>query len=489
MRKNIRLLIILSSICVIMNACSDKIPPSEETQEQADIFPDYTEVTIPRNIAPLNFQMRNPHTEAFAVFTVNGKSLQIKEEKGQFRVPIPDWKELVENAGGQTLRVKLYAKSEKWLAYPDFSLFIAPEPIDSYLAYRLIEPGYELWNQMGIYQRCLENFEQSPIMENKYSGRNCMNCHAFCSRNPDKILFHMRGKYAGTYLINGHQIEKLNTKTDQTISALVYPSWHPSGNYVAFSVNETNQAFHSNDKNRIEVFDNQSDIVIYDVGKHEIVSAPLLRSPKAFETFPTFSPDGRTLYFCSAEAKNMPQEYAEVKYSLCSVAFDPETRQFGAQIDTLYNGKENGKSVSFPRVSPDGKFLLYTLSDYGNFSIWHKDADLYLLDIEKGTSEPLRAVNSADTESYHSWSGNSRWIVFSSRRMDGLYTRPFIAYIDKEGKASKPFPLPQEESDFYHKFMKSYNIPEFISGKVPSHIRELRSLAKEDKGIDVSYAK
>ena len=49
----------------------------------------------------------------------------------------------------------------------------------SYLAYRLIEPGYELWNQMGIYQRNLEDYKQSPIMENKYSGQNCMNCHSF----------------------------------------------------------------------------------------------------------------------------------------------------------------------------------------------------------------------------------------------------------------------------------------------------------------------
>ena len=189
----------------------------------------------------------------------------------------------------------------------------------------------------------------------------------------------MRDKYAGTYLIDGDKIEKLNTKTEQTISPLVYPSWHPSGKYVAFSVNQTSQSFHSNDKNRVEVFDSQSDVVVYDTEKHEIISTPAIRTKEAFETFPTFSPDGRTLYFCTAEARSMPHEYSEVKYNLCSIAFDPVTRSFASEIDTLYNVRENGKSVSFPRVSPDGKFLLFTLSGYGNFSIWHKDADLYIL--------------------------------------------------------------------------------------------------------------
>lgn len=470
-------------------SCSDTIPPSKETTEQPVLFPDYTDVTIPSNIAPLNFKIQNPHTEAFVVFSIGERKIQVKEKNGQFRIPASSWKKLLNEAGGKAVRVNLYAKDKEWVAYPAFSFFIAPEPMDSYLAYRLIEPGYELWNQMGIYQRNLEDYEQSPIMENKFSGQNCMNCHSFCMQNPDKMLFHMRDKYSGTYLINGDKIEKLNTKTDQTLSPLVYPSWHPSGRYVAFSVNQTSQSFHSNDRNRVEVFDRQSDVVVYDVEKHQIVSTPSLRTEEAFETFPTFSPDGKTLYFCTAKARPMPQEFSEVKYNLCSIAFDPDTRQFGSRIDTLYNAEVNGKSVSFPRVSPDGKFLLYTLSGYGNFSIWHKDADLYLLDIESGASRPLHNANSTDTESYHSWSSNSRWIVFSSRRIDGLYTRPYFAYIDEQGNASKPFLLPQKDTEFYHRSMKSYNIPEFITGKVSSKIRTISALAKDDKGINVSYVK
>ena len=73
------------------------------------------------------------------------------------------------------------------------------------------------------------------------------------------------------------------------------------------------------------------------------------------------------------------------------------------------------------------------MADYGTFPIWHKEAYLYLLDLCTGQYEPLTACNSNDTESFHSWSGNSRRIVFSSRRGTGLYTRLNFSHIDSNG--------------------------------------------------------
>lgn len=299
----------------------------------------------------------------------------------------------------------------------------------------------------------------------------------------------MRKNFAGTFLINGDRVEKLNTKTPQTISPLVYPSWHPSGNFVASSVNETKQMFHSTDPNRIEVFDYKSDVVVYDVDKHEIFTSPLLFSESAFETFPTFSPDGETLYFCSADSMTMPDDYDKVKYSLCSISFDAKTRKFGNKVDTLYHARKNGKSISFPRVSPDGRYLMFTLFDYGNFSIWHREADLYLMDLTNNSLIALNNLNSDETESYHSWSSNSRWVVFSSRRIDGLYTHPFFAHIDEKGKASKPFILPQEQVDFYMQFMKSFNIPEFVKGEITMSPYQITQKARKDKGVDVLFNK
>ncbi|MDR1500746.1 MAG: hypothetical protein LBI58_07185 [Tannerellaceae bacterium] len=484
---------------ILLASCAYTVPEGKKDSALPSIFPDYAGTVIPPNIAPLHFALTMPVEEAYAVFEAGSVSLTVKAKKGSFNIQPSPWKKLLAAASGSSVNVTITAlpsitdaiadgsSDGDWISYAPFSLYVAGEPVDSYLAYRLIEPVYELWNHMGIYQRDLESYAETPIIENELTGNNCMNCHSFRMQDPHKMLFHTRATYSGTIIIDGDRIEKLNTGTEQTIAPLVYPCWHPSGRFVAFSVNRTKQGFHHNDGNRIEVFDDASDVVVYDVEKREIVTTPHLFSPDVFETFPSFSPDGRTLYFCSAPAKDMPGSFKEVKYSLCSVSFDPVARTFGSVTDTLYNAAEGGKSASFPRVSPDGKYLVYTLSGYGNFSIWHEDADLYILDIATGVSRPIDAVNSANADSYHSWSSNSRWIVFSSRRIDGLYTRPFIAYIDSKGEASKPFLLPQKDTDFYHRFMKSYNIPEFITGKVTVSGRELALKIKEDDGANLTF--
>lgn len=486
MIKKIGLLFILP----LWVACSGPVATVDvERNELPPIFPDYTNTVIPPNVAPLNFQLTIPYTDAWVVFTAGADSWEVRARKGQFTLPASRWKKMLTENAGKDISVRVMAKNEQqWVGYAPFTLSVAVETMDPYIAYRLIEPGYELWSQMGLYQRDLESYKQSPIMENKLSDGNCMNCHSFRMQNPDQMLFHMRGGLACTMLVDGEKVEKLNTKTEQTMSSLVYPSWHPSGRFVAFSVNDTKQAFHMNDVNRIEVYDFKSDVVVYDTEKHEIVTSHLLYGSDIYETFPTFSPDGRTLYFCSADyVEEMPITFDEVHYSLCAIAFDPDTRRFGTAIDTLYNARTEGRSVSFPRVSPDGQFLMYTLSDYGGFSIWHKDADLYMTRLSTGEHYPLVAANSDDVESYHSWSSNSRWVVFSSRRIDGLYTRPHFAYVDAQGQIGKPFLLPQKKVDFYHRFMYSYNIPEFIKGKVKDRRRIIKDKAWNDKGIDVTF--
>ena len=477
-----RSIILIVCLC-ILSACRPQI--SGNFGSQPDIFPDYRDVTVPVNIAPMNFEMLSDEGLRWRV-VIRGvsDSLIIRSDDGLISFRMGQWRRLLqENAGGQLSVEVLEKREDGWYAYLPFIVHISEDEIDPYIAYRLIPPGYSLWREMSIRQRNLETFREKTIYSNTQGKGNCVNCHSFCDRDPDRMLFHMRAELAGTYIFRDGMQEKLDTKTDQTISALVYPYWHPSGKFVTFSVNRTNQLLHTTDPNRIEVFDEASDVVVYDIDNHQIVTSDLLSSEASFETFPTFSPDGRSLYFCSSKAvEPMPERYKDVRYSLCRIAFDPETCSFGSKVDTLYNAETLGGSVSFPRISPDGRHLVFTLSGYGNFSIWHKDADLYVADLQVGTVKPMTALNSDDVESYHSWSSDSRWMVFSSRRDDGHYTKPYISYVDAEGNARKPFLLPQKDpKKYYGMLMFSYNIPEFVSDRIDLDGREIVKLTKTEE--------
>lgn len=472
-------------------SCGRGISVSESVDEVPGIFPDYAGVTVPVNISPLNFSYTGDEKAALIVGGKSGEFV-IKGRNGLFSFPARRWRKLMEENAGSDVRMTVaVSRDGEWTALKPFTVSVSADRIDPYLSYRLIPPGYQTWKRMGIYQRNLENYSQTAIFENSLTGGNCVNCHTYCQRDPSRMLFHARADFGGTAMILDDKVEKLNTKTDSTVSALVYPYWHPSGKYVAFSVNKTNQSFFSHNENRVEVYDSESDVVVYDVERHEVFWSPLTRSKDSFETFPAFSPDGRSLFFCSAKAVSpMPQEYSNVKYSLCRVGFNPEDASFGDRVDTLYNGAANGKSVSFPRVSPDGRFLVFTLQEYGNFSIWHRDADLWAVDLSSGETFPLTAANSDDVDSYHSWSGNSRWLVFSSRRVDGLHTRPFICHVDANGQVSKPFLLPQKDPvEYYSAQMNSFNLPELMERKATVNPHDIASALRDTPGTDVKVRK
>jgi hypothetical protein len=127
------------------------------------------------------------------------------------------------------------------------------------------------------------------------------------------------------------------------------------------------------------------------------------------------------------------------------------------------------------------------MTEYGNFTIWHKDSDLYLMNLE--TNEITKPdINSNQAESYHTWSSTGRWIVFSSRRIDGFFTRIYFAYFDSNGKAHKPFLLPQKDPEFYNTFLKTYNVPELITSAVNLNPRNLSEIARSVPG-DASFEK
>lgn len=147
-------------------ACQPSLPHIDEQKEITPvIYPDYKEVTIPVNVAPLNFGLRDAVEDAVAVFSFQEHSISVWLKDSTFQIPLKAWKELLQQAKGKSLEVSVSVKEEgKWMGYKAFDIYVASEPMDAYLAYRKIAPGYELWKNMGIYQRNLETFDESPVL-------------------------------------------------------------------------------------------------------------------------------------------------------------------------------------------------------------------------------------------------------------------------------------------------------------------------------------
>lgn len=464
MRKTILSLLILVALAV--TSCTETVKNASQETSLPVIYPDYVGVTIPASIAPLNFCMADEEVLLTDAVICDSHGHQLH---GQGRettdFDLDDWHQLLSNNIGDSLTVTVSAKrNDGWHTYQPFSLYISSDTIEYGLAYRLLEPGYEVFSKMGIYERDLSTFEETPLIENtQFHG--CVNCHSFNRCNPQDLSLHIRGEHGATLLRRNGEMTAYNTATNKTLGLCVYPYWHPSGRYIAYSTNTTRQVFHITDPNRIEVFDAASDLQIYDVDRNELLLSPLVKQDSVYETFPVFSADGRSIYFCAAKA--LPEGSIgldSIRYNLCRIDFDPENGTFGNKVDTIINATAQQKSVCFPRPSYDGKHLCYTLADYGQFSIWHHEADLYMLDLSTGESRFMSQVNTDDTESFHNWSSSSRWMVFSSRRDDGLFTRLYLSHIDEQGHETKPVMLPQKNPRrYYRDLFLSYNVPDFIS--------------------------
>ena len=458
----------------LLLGCTASVPESyTESQELPKVYPDVIDVTVPLNIAPLTFQLDEEADGMIARYQRDGIEVVCE---GKMQPSMSEWRELTTKAGD--INVDVFVKhGDQWTHNQPFAIHVSPDSIDSYLSYRLIPASFISYESLTISQRCLENYDESVIYDNKLCSfeveGQCINCHHYQQYNPERMQFHARQKWGGTVIACDGQIKKVNMKNDSILSGGVYPAWHPWVKLIVYSTDKTFQNFHTTDPNKIEVYDVASDIIAYNIDNGEVTN--LENDTTEFEVFPAWAPDGRTLYYCSAHYErkdyNKPpsseliKRFKELKYNIYKKSFDPETMQFGPR-ELVFAADTLDQSATLPRISPDGRWLVFTMAKFGYFHIWHHDADLWMMDLQTGKVQPMTALNSPDTESYHSWSSNGRWLVVSSRRDDGTFTRPFFAHVDSDGHLTKPFELPQHDPDYHRQFLRSYNIPEFMHGPV-----------------------
>lgn len=491
---------LLVTAALLLSACNSVEIPDQykQSKQLPQIYPDYTNVTIPVNIAPMSFELQDASQHIVARYSYGDDEIIVgKDNKAM--PDMDDWRALTAKAKGKAIDVEVYArKGETWTRYRPFKMYVSPDSIDPYISYRLIAPSYVTYEELTLNERCMENYDEKVMVDNMLCSEEdkgqCVNCHNYQNYNPNKMLFHARQNHGGTLINMNGEMRNVTMKNDSTISNGVYPAWHPFLNLIAFSTNITGQSFHTHDINKIEVLDTESDLILYNADNNKVYNVENYKDE--MEIFPCWSPDGKWLYYGSAQFKYSNDSISmseaigrrkEIKYSIYRRPFDLKTHRFGPR-ELVFDAAGMGKSATLPRISPDGQYLLFTLGGWGCFHIWHHDADLWMMNLATRQAWPLKEANSNDAESFHNWSSNGRWIMFTSRRTDGNFTRPFFAHIDRNGRAAKAFELPQCDPDYHRQFMRSYNVTEFMRGPVTVSPQQFAEKLKTTTSIPAVFA-
>ncbi len=488
------LLFILFLYSTLLLSCQPGLSTIKQNSTPADtppvINPDFTGITIPPNIAPLHFSLKDCHSPAVAeISSENGKPVVIWAQKGSFTVRHSLWKKLLSKNAGKPLLITIYKKSEnrQWQKYATIQNMIATEPIDNFCTYRILNYQYNYSSDLRECQRDLTSFDENVLVNSRNFAWGCVNCHIPFNNDPTRFVLQVRSNAYGSEMLmsNGTSLETVSSRFG-------YAAWHPSGKLIAFTVYKVEQYFHAVGKQFIDVYDDFSDIVLFNTEPGKTLQVPILSRKEVLETWPSWSPDGQYLYFCSSpvlwtdNSQEPPENFNKTKYSLLRIPYNENNNSWG-DIDTLLSPGDSGLSVAQPKISPDNKFCLFTMQTNGAYPHSQVSSDLYLMNLQTRQYKKL-PINSQYNESWHSWSHNGRWILFSSKRGSGIFTHLYISYIDSTGNAHKPFILPQNDPTFYDSFTKCYNVAEFAAGPVKFSERQLLRAIKTKQKSDVSVS-
>lgn len=451
------------------------------------IRPDYRDAMFPPNLAPPNFFVDEPGTGyGVRIRAERGAVIEVASRTPKIAIPESKWRQLMNENQGREVHFDICVRDEsgRWTRFEPLVNTIADAPIDRYLFYRLMRPIYTVHVKMGIYQRDLQTYKESVVLDVQSVTDTCINCHAFAPNHPDRMALQSRGPtkarhLSGMIVAHDGEVAKVDTRGVACApeakrgripkAQAAYMRWHPNGKLIAYSANDISQHFHAVGENR-DVFDAESDLALYHVDSDTVTTSPQISSADRMETFPEWSPDGRYLYFCSAAPLERTR-FREIQYDLMRIAFDPDTGRWG-EVEPVLLAKDTGLSIGEPRVSPDGKWLLFCMMEFSSFPAYQPSSDLYLLDVETREYRRL-AISAPYSDSWHSWSSNSRWIAFASKREDGVFARIYLSYVDESGHARKPVLLPQRDPTFYDGLIKTYNVPELANTPAPARGRKL----------------
>ena len=361
------------------------------------------------------------------------------------------------------------------------------DPVGAPIFYRDV-PLMASENEKGVIKPLATEFIPLIAWRLRYVGEpqsrlvleglhTCTNCHSF-SRDGKTLGMDVDGPQndKGTYAIAAVS-PRMSIGNQDVITWNAYPNKpagshtigflsqiSPDGRYAVTTLNEEVYVANFKDYRFLQVFyPTRGILALYDRTTREMRALPGADDPRYVHTDGVWSPDGKYLVFARAEARDAyppgrkMAEYAgdpnevPMQYDLYRVPFNGGV---GGRAEPIPGASANGMSNSFPKVSPDGRWIVFVKCRNGQ--LMRPDSELYIVPAGGGEARRLRA-NTASMNSWHSFSPNGRWLVFSSKSRSP-YTQMFLTHLDEGGRDSPAILI--ENSTAAN---RAVNIPEFVN--------------------------
>ncbi|MBN1597383.1 MAG: PD40 domain-containing protein [Bacteroidales bacterium] len=420
----------------------------------------------------------------------NGDTIKAERATKSWKPDDDEWEFIKTQTTGRTATVNLYGvnkkKPGKQLSGYQITISTSEDEVGDCIFYREVtlpfieavkDPSKIRWRYGSISSE-----EQPPVVLEKLPV--CGNCHSF-SRNGNILGMDIdyandKGSYA---MVDVKEEINLNLKSiiswsnyrkeDKTLTFGLLSQVSPDGNYAVSTVKDRSVFVPVDNLEFSQLFFPIKGILtVYSRSDKKFRSLPGADDPNFVQSSPSWSPDGKYIMFARSkvyENKDLgnrstvllsPEECSDFinrnqlfLYDLYRVPFNNGK---GGKPEPIKGASENGKSNYFAKYSPDGKWIVFCQAS--SFMLLQPDSKLFIIPAEGGDARMLK-YNTDRMNSWHSWSSNSRWIVFSSKA-NGPYTQLFITHIDENGNDSPPILL----ENFTSSDMAA-NIPEFVSKK------------------------
>ena len=408
-----------------------------------------------------------------------------------FRPDDERWAALAQASSGRTLRVRLLGfrrdDPARVLSRGEVAITISSDPVDGVVFYRDVPlmpaPGSEgiirplAQSALPLIQwrvRDLARSESRVVLEDM---RTCANCHSFSSDGRTMGIdvdgpTGDKGSYAVASVepetvIGNEQVITWNAAEGKlpglnTLGFLSRVS--PDGRHVVSTVNEQIYVANFKDYRFGQVFyPTRGVLAVYSRETGRIRMLPGADDPRFVHCDPVWSPDGRFIVFARAEAREAypsgrplatyagdPQELP-IRYDLYRMPFEGGR---GGPPEPIRGASANGTSNNFPKITPDGRFVVFVRC--ANGQLMRPDSELWIVPVEGG--EPRRMTcNTTRMNSWHSFSPNGRWMVFSSKS-NTPYTQMFLTHLDEQGRDTPAVLVPNSTAA-----NRAVNIPEFVA--------------------------